>query len=133
MEYLFGIGVAGLVAIMASLIGFDKDRAFYPVLLIVIASYYMLFAAISNSVPALIAESILMAAFAAIAIVGFYRSPWFIVVGLAAHGAYDLAHPQVMKNSGVPSWWPGFCLGFDLAAAIYLAFLLRLRRASNAA
>jgi hypothetical protein len=132
MEYLFGIGVAAIVTVMARLVGFEKDRAFYPVVLIVIASYYILFAAMSASVPALIAESIFMAAFAAIAIVGFHRSPWLVVVGLVVHGAYDVAHPLVIKNPGVPFWWPGFCLSYDLATATYLAFLIRLRKAKNA-
>jgi hypothetical protein len=133
MEYLFGIGIAAFVAVLASLVGFDKDRAFYPVVLIVIASYYILFAAMGASVPALYAESIPMAAFAALAILGFQRSPWFLVIGLAAHGVYDFAHPLVIKNPAVPIWWPGFCLGYDLVAAAYLALLLRVRRAKNVA
>lgn len=131
MEYLFGSGVAIIVAVVASLVGLDRDRAFYPVVLIVIASYYILFAAMGASVPALTAELIPMAAFAAVAILGFKRSPWLLVMGLAAHGGFDLAHPLVIKNPGVPLWWPGFCLAYDLAAAAYLALLLRTRRARN--
>jgi hypothetical protein len=39
-------GVSG----WAALVGFDRDRAFYPTLQVVIASYYVLFAVMSDSV-----------------------------------------------------------------------------------
>jgi hypothetical protein len=38
--------------------GFDRDRALYPTVLIVIASYYVLFAAMSGSVQTVLLESI---------------------------------------------------------------------------
>ena len=133
MEYLIGFGIAAFVSVSATLVGFDKDRAFYSVVLLVIASYYILFAAMGASATALVAESLPMAAFVLVAIVGFKRSPWLLVFGLAAHGVFDLAHPRLVNNPGVPSWWPGFCLAYDLAAAAYLALLLKMRHAKNAA
>jgi len=44
MEYLIGLILALAVAGCAALIGFDRDRAYYSTVLIVIASYYVLFA-----------------------------------------------------------------------------------------
>ena len=41
---------SGRVALFARFVGFDRDRAFYPTVLMVIASYYVLFAAMSDSV-----------------------------------------------------------------------------------
>jgi hypothetical protein len=131
MEYIFGIGVAAFVGLVASLVGFDKDRAFYPVVLIVIASYYILFAAMGASASALIAESMVMTVFVALAIWGFWRSPWMVVVGLVVHGVYDLAHPIGIKNPGVPVWWPGFCFAYDITAAASLAWVLRSRSAQG--
>ncbi len=133
MEYLLGFGIAGLISISASLIGFDKDRAFYAVVLIVIASYYILFAAMGSSGRALAAESLPMAAFASVAIVGFKRCPWLLVLGLAGHGVFDLAHSAIISNPGVPRWWPGFCLAYDFTAALYLAVLLKRQHSRNAA
>ena len=133
MEYLVGVGIAGVVAIFASLIGLDRDRAFYPVVLIVIASYYLLFAVMAASATALVAESIPAAAFTVVAVLGFKRSPWFLVVGLLAHGVFDFGHSWVINNPGVPSWWPGFCLAYDFTAAAYLGFALKTRKISNAA
>ena len=48
MEYLVGVGLALVVAVFGTLVGFDRHRAFYPTVLIVIASYYGLFAAESR-------------------------------------------------------------------------------------
>ena len=44
MEYLVGVILGLVVAGFASTSGFDRDRAFYPTVLIVVASYYPLFA-----------------------------------------------------------------------------------------
>src|SRR6185437_8824734 len=44
MEYLIGIGLAVVVCVFAMLAGFDRDRVLYPTLVIVVASYYVLFA-----------------------------------------------------------------------------------------
>jgi hypothetical protein len=43
MEYLIGLVLSLAVASTATLVGFDRERAYYPILLIVIASYYVLF------------------------------------------------------------------------------------------
>ena len=40
MEYLIGLILSLAVAGSAAVIGFDRERAFYPTVLIVIASYY---------------------------------------------------------------------------------------------
>jgi hypothetical protein len=76
-----------------------RDRAFYPTVLLVIASYYVLFAAMAASVHALIVEAIVMTASSS-AIVGFKGNAWTIVVGLAAHGLFDAVHGAVLHNAG---------------------------------
>ncbi len=52
MEYVFGFGIAIVISVMASLVGLDKERGIYPVVLIVIASYFVLFAVIGASASA---------------------------------------------------------------------------------
>jgi hypothetical protein len=128
MEYIIGICAAFSVCLAATLVGFDKDRAFYPVVLIVIASYYILFAAIGAPVQTLLIEAAAATAFAALALQGFKRNPALIVIGLAAHGFFDLLHPLLVHNPGVPVWWPSFCLTYDVTAALYLLLLLKFRR-----
>lgn len=83
MALLVGGLLASAVWLLATAIGLDRDRAFYPTVTIVIASYYALFAVMGASTNALV---------------------------MAAHGVFDLAHSRVIANPGVPAWWPTFCL-----------------------
>ena len=126
---LVGVTLALLVAVFARLSGFDRDRSFYATVLIVIASYYVLFAAMAGSSSALILESMVMATFAVFAVAGFRSRPWLIVAGLAGHGVMDSFHHYIVTNPGVPAWWPGFCLGYDVGAAVFLAWIIRSRTA----
>jgi hypothetical protein len=127
MGYLVGAGLALGVAAFAAITGLDRDRAFYATLLIVIASYYILFAVMAGSAPALVAESSVFAAFAGLAVIGFRASLWLVVAGLAAHGLFDFLRGGLIVNPGVPAWWPPFCLSFDVAAAAWLAWRLARR------
>jgi hypothetical protein len=124
MELVIGVVLALLVGISATFIGLDRDRAFYPTVMIVIAFLYALFAVMGGSMQALAMESIPIVAFVAASIAGFKRSLWLVVAALAAHGVWDLVHGQLIENPGVPLWWPYFCSAYDIVAAAYLAWLL---------
>jgi hypothetical protein len=133
MEYAIGVAAAIGVGLFATVIGFDKERSFYPVVLIVIATLYLLFAVMAGSTDSLVAEVIPALVFVALAALGFRKSPWFVVAGLALHGIFDFFHHVVIANPGVPVWWPGWCLAYDVVAAVYLAVLILTRRTSRAA
>ena len=128
MALLVGAVLAFAVGLLATVSGLDRDRAFYPTVTIVIASYYVLFAAMGTSTQALLLESLVCSVFLAVAVSGFRSSLWVVVVALAVHGILDLAHDRVISNPGVPLWWPAFCLGYDLTAATYLAWVLQTGR-----
>lgn len=89
LEYSIGASLALAVSLLATFVGFDRDRAFYPTVLNVIASYYALFAVMGGSAQALIVESVVMAGFLLISILGFKGSLWLVVAGLSAHGLFD--------------------------------------------
>lgn len=125
MGYLVGVILALGACLLATGVGLDRDRAFYPAVMIVIASYYCLFAVIGASTHALVVESIAATAFALVAIVGFRGSLWWIVGALLAHGMFDWFHARLIVDPSVPSWWPAFCLTFDGVAAVYLGWRLR--------
>jgi hypothetical protein len=127
MPYVIGIVLSLSVALFASRVGFDRDRAFYPTVLIVIAAYYVLFAAMSGSVHTVLLETMVMTGFSLAAVVGFKSSAWIVVGGLAGHGVFDALHGYVLANSGVPIWWPAFCLAYDLGAAGALAWVIKRR------
>ena len=114
-------------------LGLDRDRAFYPVVTIVIAAYYALFAVMGASTHALVLESLVGSVFLALAVTGFRWSLWVVAAALAAHGIFDLTHAAIISNPGVPKWWPEFCLAFDITAAAYVAWLLKSGRIRAAA
>lgn len=121
------------VGLFAAGLGLDRDRAFYPVVTMVIASSLALFAVMGASAQALVLESLVGAVFLAAAASGFRWSLWVVVVALAVHGVFDLTHAAVIFNPGVPIWWPEFCLTYDVMAAVYLAWLLTSVRIRAAA
>src|ERR1041385_1829150 len=82
MEYLIGIGLAALVCVFATLVGFDRDRVFYPAMAIVVATYYILFAVIGRSTRVLAFESLVAAVFFALAVAGFKKNLWLAVASL---------------------------------------------------
>lgn len=125
MSYITGIVVGFVVGLFGRLAGFDRDRAFYPTVVIVTASYYVLFAVMGGSTRSLVLESAPMVLFASMAVLGFRSSPWWIVAAFAAHGAFDLVHDRFVSNPGVPTFWPSFCLAIDIFLAAFLAWLLR--------
>ena len=124
MEYLIGLILALAVAGFAALIGFDRERCFYPTVLIVIASYYVLFAVMGASGRTLGIEIAVAAGFSLVAALGFKNNPWLVAVAIAGHGVFDWVRPSFIQNPGVPLWWPGFCMAFDVIVGVWLAVRL---------
>ncbi|GAB5550206.1 MAG: hypothetical protein SangKO_099660 [Sandaracinaceae bacterium] len=119
-----GIATAAIIAAFARATGFDRDRSFYPTVLVVITLLYVLFGVEDGAAFVIATETGVALAFVAVAVVAFrWQSPALLAVGLALHGIWDVAHPALLPESdAVPVWWPAFCLGVDLplAAWIYL-------------
>ena len=125
---LIGIALAPVIVVLGRLSGLDRDRAMYPVALIVIAAYYVLFATMGGA-QALPAELIAATVFIVVAIIGFRTSLWWVAAGIAGHGMFDFfVHPHLIANPGMPVFWPAFCGSIDVALGVLIAILL-LRRA----
>ena len=122
---LIGIALAPVIVVLGRLSGLDRDRAMYPVALIVIAAYYVLFATMGGA-QALPAELIAATIFTGIAILGFRTSLWWVAAGIAAHGLlFDwVLHPRLIANPGMPAFWPAFCGSIDVALGALMAILL---------
>ena len=127
MEYAIGTALALTVTASATVLGLDRERVFYPAMMIAIATYYILFAAMGASASVVIVESLAAGAFLLLTVIGFETSLWFVVAALAGHGVFDIFHHLLIDDPGVPPWWPGFCSAFDILAAGYLAVLLTRR------
>ena len=74
MEDLVGVVLALSVGLLGTLVGFERDRSFYPTIMAVIASYYALFAVMGGSLQALAVELIPIAAFLAVSVAGYKHS-----------------------------------------------------------
>lgn len=130
LDILWGlvIGLSGVGS--AHLLGFDRDRSYYPTLMIVIASIYILFAVMAVPASALLPEAIAATAFIALAIAGHRWSLWLVVLALLGHGVFDMVHPHIIANAAVPSWYPAFCGAADLVLSAALAGLILRGRLS---
>ncbi len=124
MDFMVGIFLALAVSRGATVAGLERERGFYPVLLIVIAACYILFAVLGGTAWTLGAEMVPAAAFVTLAILGLRKNLWIVVAALAGHGLFDLTHARLIADPGVPAWWPMFCLSYDVVAALYLSWRL---------
>jgi hypothetical protein len=58
--------------------------------------------------------------FAALAVLGVKRSPWFLAIGMVLHGlAWDIWHYR--NSTYIPDWYVIACLAVDLAIGAYVA------------
>jgi len=129
MEYLIGLLLAVVVVVFSALVGLDRERSFYATVLIVNASYYALFAVMGGSGHTLIVEILAASVFCVFAVFGFKGNFWLVAVGLVGHGIFDFFRRGFIENPGVPQWWPGFCLAFDVVFGGWL--VVRLLRKLN--
>ena len=124
MQYLIGLILSLAVVGSATIIGFDRERAFYPTVLVVTASYYVLFAVMGASGRIIIIEIVIASAFLLSAVLGFKTNFWLVAAAFIGHGVFDFVRRFFIDNPGVPQWWPGFCLAFDVLVGVILAVRL---------
>lgn len=124
MEYVVGIVLGIAVGVSTTLVGMDRDRALYPAILVVVASYYSLFAVMAGSNEALVIETAVGLVFAVTAFASFRTSLWLAAAGLIGHGIFDIARVGLIDNPGVPAYWPGFCSSIDVVLGAYLGWLI---------
>ena len=74
-----------------------------------------------------LSELVIAAVFITAAVLGFKRNPWIAVLALGGHGVMDVFHHLLVHNEGVPRAWPGFCMSFDVTAAVLVAGLMLIR------
>lgn len=131
MEYLVGITLALFFCAAAAGLGMDRERVFYPAVVMAVASYYLAFAVVDGRAEVMRSEVAIAAVFIIAAVLGFKRNPWVAVVALGGHGVMDAFHHHLVHNSGVPRSWPGFCMSFDVTAAALVALLILARARSG--
>jgi hypothetical protein len=128
MEYLVGVLLSLATVVFAAVIGLDRERSFYATVLFVIATYYVLFAVMGASRRTVIIEIAIASGFFLFGVLGFKGSLWLVAAALLGHGIFDFIRPRLIANPGVPHWWPGFCMAFDVIFGAWLALRLLQRR-----
>ena len=128
MEYLIGFLLSLATVVFAAVVGLDRERSFYSTVMFVIATYYVLFAVMGASRRTLIIEIAVASGFFLFAVLGFKGNLWLVAVALLGHGIFDFVRPSFIANPGVPHWWPGFCLAFDVIFGGWLSLRLLQRK-----
>lgn len=123
LPLLVGSVSAAAVGLFAHVVGYDRDRAFYPTVLTVVGLLYVLFAVMAGG-GGLVPEIAFFALFAALAALGFRSTLWIVAAGLALHGLFDFVRYAFLVAPGAPRWWPAFCGSYDVVAALGLSALL---------
>ncbi len=106
------LGVA--IFLLARMTGFASDRSFYPTVMVIIASYYVLFATMAANHAGLVEELVVAITFSAPALAGYYRGARIAAATIFAHGIYDPAHGGLGAGHGAPEWWPVFYAAIDI-------------------
>lgn len=127
---LWGVGLGVVIAAFSSWLAFDRDRSFYPAVLIVIASYYVLFAVMAGDARAISIETGIAALFVIASVAGHRWNPLMVAAAILAHAGYDAVHHVLFPTHGAPTWWPSFCGAIDAVLAGAAAFAAARTRAS---
>lgn len=127
MEYIVGLTLALVFCAAAAALGMDRERVFYPAVAMAVASYYLAFAVVDGRGGTMLAEVAIASVFIVAAVAGYKGSPWFAVLALGGHGILDVFHDLLVHNTGVPQAWPGFCMTFDVVAAVLVGLVMLAR------
>jgi hypothetical protein len=122
------MAVTGTIATARRFLNPKAEQMFYGMFLIVIAAFYLAFTAYFGVATAWWLEAVVVAAFAAIGLIGA-RLPFALIVGYSLHGLWDLLH-ELQAHGAYSAFAPGrlttiplaygvFCLAFDFGMAAY--------------
>jgi hypothetical protein len=89
MQYLVGILLSLGTIVLAAVVGFARERSFYSTVLIVIATYYVLYAVMGASRQTLMIEIVIAGGFILFALLGFKANLWLVAAAFI-DGARDI-------------------------------------------
>ena len=123
------MAAAGAILIARKVLTPKAEQTFYALFLIMIAAFYLAFAAYFGASPAAWrTETTVVLAFVVIGLAGT-RLPLALMAGYFLHGVWDLLH-EFEAHGGHSAFEPGqltaiplaygiFCMAFDFAMAAY--------------
>ena len=127
--------VIGLLTAMGTIFAARKlfsskaEQVFYAMFLVMIASFYLAFAAYFGASGAWRLETAAVLAFAVAGLLGA-RFPLVLMLGYSLHGLWDMLHELPVHGvdfsfrpgqlTAVPLAYGFFCAAFDVAMALYV-------------
>ena len=122
------MAAAGAILIARKMLPPKAEQIFYAMFLMMIAAFYLAFAAYFAMATAWRLETAVVVAFAAIGLLGA-RLPFALIVGYSLHGLWDLLH-ELQAHGAYSAFQPGqltaiplaygvFCAAFDFCIAAY--------------
>lgn len=123
-----GFGLACVTGLLAFLLPREMARELFAIAMTLIGAAYYGFAFSSSAGPGRVVEVVTASLFVVSAILGLWVSPWFIALGLFAHGGWDLLHHRESASlASIPGWYIPFCVIYDwLAGAILVIWIVRI-------
>ncbi|MDM7861641.1 hypothetical protein QTP81_13655 [Alteromonas sp. ASW11-36] len=116
-----GIVLSLVLIISAKVTQFDKDKSFYPLILICIASFYIVSAVmVGHSV---VREIGIACIFVIVAFYGAFKSLFVVGFAIALHGVYDVLHFLKFTETVAPTWWAPFCATVDFIVGAWVMYL----------
>jgi hypothetical protein len=122
------LAAAGAIFIARKFLAPKAEQIFYAIFLILVAAFYLAFAAYLGEATAWRLETAVVLAFVAMGLVGV-RLPFALIVGYSLHGLWDLVH-EFQAHGAYSAFEPGqltaiplaygvFCAVFDFSVAAY--------------
>jgi uncharacterized protein DUF6010 len=122
------MAAAGMILIAQKILAPKIEQIFYAMFLIMIATFYLAFAAYFGMATAWRMETAVVMAFVVISLLGA-RLPFALIVGYSLHGVWDLLH-ELQAHGAYSAFEPGqltpiplaygvFCAAFDFCMAAY--------------
>jgi len=122
------MAAAGTICIARKILAPKAEQIFYAMFLIMIAAFYLAFAAYFGVATAWRLETAAVVAFVAIGLLGV-RLPFALIAGYSLHGLWDLLHElqaygthaafEPGQLTAIPLAYGVFCLVFDFCMAAY--------------
>ncbi len=94
------------------------------ILLAVIALIYLGFALMDGRKREIMIEISGIIFFLALAILGLWMSPNFLIAGYLAHGVWDIIHNPKIIQTEVVEWYKVLCLVYDWIIAVFILLWL---------
>ena len=124
--------ILGLLAAIVSILVIrqiypNKDHAFWRTGLVIAAVIYVGFSFFGGSIQWILIELGGVSLYLGFAILSKRYSLLFLALGWGLHVLWDVLLHAGGEPTFVPAWYPGVCLGFDVAIAGYVVWLKRRR------